>query len=142
MQVLTSKIECRSNDKSKALILFADASQAAKALVMNGIVFRGETIHVRFSTTMYVDPVNYNTCPSIRDLTEDYYGKIAHRFNSTEYAQIPWHMPSNKIHIVGQILIIMMIDRFDGSNPNIKEILMHMFSTYGKVENITVIKNV
>lgn len=48
-----------------------------------------------------MDPVNAYTCPSIRDLTEDYYGKIVHRFNSSEYAQIPWHMPSRKLHVVG-----------------------------------------
>ena len=80
---------------------------------MNGTVFRGHTIQVRveccfesqvrFSTTMYVDPVNAYTCPSIRDLTEDYYGKIVHRFNSSEYAQIPWHMPSRKLHVVGYL---------------------------------------
>ena len=92
-------------------MLYPDSSQAAKALVMNGTVFRGHTIQVlffrndikqvRFSTTTYVDPVNAYTCPSIRDLTEDYYGKIVHRFNSSEYAQIPWHMPSRKLHVVG-----------------------------------------
>lgn len=39
-------IRDRSSDHTKALILFADASQAAKALVLNGIVFRGEVIQV------------------------------------------------------------------------------------------------
>ncbi|KAK8802663.1 hypothetical protein WA171_006339 [Blastocystis sp. BT1] len=120
-----------SSDHTKALVLFADASQAAKALVLNGVTFRGEVLQVRFSNTPYVDPVSYNTCPSIRDLTEDYYGKIVHRFNSTEYAQIPWHMPSKKLHVIG----------FDPSNPMIKECLRQLFSTCGKVENITILKN-
>ena len=39
-------ISIRSNDRTKALILFADASQATKALVMNGVLFRGETLQV------------------------------------------------------------------------------------------------
>ena len=58
---------------------------------------------MRFSTTSYVDPVSNNTSLSIRDLTEDYYGKIVHRFNSNEYAHIPWHMPSRKLHVVGYV---------------------------------------
>ena len=82
---------CRSNDHTKALILFSEASQAAKALVLNGIVFRNEPMQVR------------NTCPSIRDLTEDFYGKKVHRFNSSEYAHIPWHVPSRKLHVVGYL---------------------------------------
>jgi len=94
---------CRSNDHTKALILFSEASQAAKALVLNGIVFRNEPMQVRFSNTTYVDPVNCNTCPSIRDLTEDFYGKKVHRFNSSEYAHIPWHVPSRKLHVVGYL---------------------------------------
>lgn len=57
---------------------------------------------------MYVDPVNTYTCPSIRDLTEDYYGKIVHRFNSSEYAQIPWHMPSRKLHVVGYLFYLVL----------------------------------
>ena len=91
----------RSNDHTKALILFSDPAQASKALVMNGVSFQGEVMQVRLSSSTYVDPVNSNTCPSIRDLTEDYYGKIVHRFNSIEYTQIPWHMPTKKLHVVG-----------------------------------------
>ncbi|OAO16103.1 RNA-binding region RNP-1 domain-containing protein [Blastocystis sp. ATCC 50177/Nand II] len=98
---------------------------------MNGVQFRGHAMYVRFSTTNYVDPVSGNTCPSIRDLTEDYYGKIVHRFNSLEYAQIPWHMPSRKLHVVG----------FDNTNPNIKSILFQLFGNVGKVESVCVLKN-
>lgn len=104
MCILRGVSTCRSNDHSKALILFSEASQAAKALVLNGIVFRNEAMQVRFSNTTYVDPVNCNTCPSIRDLTEDFYGKKVHRFNSSEYAHIPWHVPSRKLHVVGYFL--------------------------------------
>ncbi|CBK23347.2 uncharacterized protein [Blastocystis hominis] len=128
---ISSLVSVKSNDHSKALVLYPDSSQAAKALVMNGTVFRGHTIQVRFSTTTYVDPVNAYTCPSIRDLTEDYYGKIVHRFNSSEYAQIPWHMPSRKLHVVG----------FDSSKPNIRDILLQLFSNCGTVEKISILKN-
>lgn len=101
MWSFSSSLSPRNADHSKALIQFSQAAQATKALVMNGVQFRGHAMYVRFSTTNYVDPVSGNTCPSIRDLTEDYYGKIVHRFNSLEYAQIPWHMPSRKLHVVG-----------------------------------------
>ena len=33
-------------------------------------------------------------------------------------------------------------NRFDGTNSNIKEILNQLFSNYGHVENITILKNV
>ena len=125
------RVKIMSNDHTKALILFSEASQAAKALVLNGIVFRNEPMQVRFSNTTYVDPVNCNTCPSIRDLTEDFYGKKVHRFNSSEYAHIPWHVPSRKLHVVG----------FDPSIPTIKESLRQLFSTCGAVENVTILKN-
>lgn len=132
----------RSSDHSKALIQFAHTAQATKALVMNGVQFRGQTMHVRFSTTNYVDPVSDNTCPSIRDLTEDYYGKIVHRFNSSEYAQIPWHMPSRKLHVVGYTRSASFTRRFDNTNPNIKEILTQLFGNVGTVESVCVLKNV
>ena len=109
---------------------------------MNGVQFRGQTIHVRFSTTNYVDPVSDNTCPSIRDLTEDYYGKIVHRFNSSEYAHIPWHMPSRKLHVVGYTRSASFTRRFDNTNPNIKEILTQLFGNVGTVESVCVLKNV
>ena len=93
---------------------------------------------------MYVDPVNNNTCPSIRDLTEDYYGKIAHRFNSASYSSIPWHMPSKKLHVIGYARFdFSKCDcRFDESNKTIKETLLHLFSNYGHVDSITVLRNV
>lgn len=39
-------LQNRSSDHTKALVLFADASQAAKALVLNGVTFRGEVLQV------------------------------------------------------------------------------------------------
>lgn len=44
--------------------------------------------------------------------------------------------------LLGKTHIHKTIYRFDGSNPNIKEILIQLFANCGNVVSITILKNV
>ncbi|KAK8803474.1 hypothetical protein WA158_001168 [Blastocystis sp. Blastoise] len=125
------RVKIMHTDRTKALVKFPSHSQAQKAVIMDGVMFKGHELKVRLSTTTHVDaPFSY-ACPTIRDLTEDFYGKLLHRFTSTDYMKIPEHEPTNHVHVVG----------IDDTIPDIQMLIKALFGRYGKIIKIKFVKN-